>query len=78
MCQFKCILCVLELNYSRYKIIAQVLIGEQRGEGVRMATRCLWDAEADNYATQTFMSVWFFLILYKLFYIVTYFIFSLN
>jgi hypothetical protein len=57
MCQFKCILCVLELNYSRYKIIAQVLIGEQRGEGVRMATRCLWDAEADNYATQTFMSV---------------------
>jgi hypothetical protein len=47
----------LELNYSRYKIIAQVLIGEQRGEGVRMATRCLWDAEADNYATQTFMSV---------------------
>ena len=57
MCKFKCILCVLELNYSRYKIIAQVLIGEQRGEGVRMATRCLWDAEADNYATQTFMSV---------------------
>ncbi|XP_057367531.1 dynein light chain Tctex-type protein 2B-like [Daphnia carinata] len=47
---------IKELNYSRYKIIAQVLIGEQRGEGVRMATRCLWDAEADNYATQTFMS----------------------
>lgn len=52
---------VLELNYSRYKIIAQVLIGEQRGEGVRMATRCLWDAEADNYATQTFMSVSYYL-----------------
>ncbi len=51
----------LELNYSRYKIIAQVLIGEQRGEGVRMATRCLWDAEADNYATQTFMSVLYFI-----------------
>lgn len=47
----------LELNYTRYKIVTQVFIGEQRGEGVRMATRSLWDAEADNYATHTFMSV---------------------
>lgn len=45
-----------ELNYSRYKIIAKVLIGEQRGEGVRVATRCLWDPESDNYASSTFMS----------------------
>lgn len=59
---------VLELNYSRYKIIAQVLIGEQRGEGVRMATRCLWDAEADNYATQTFMSVSYYLRLKNVFF----------
>ena len=46
-----------ELNHTRYKIIVQVLIGEQKGEGLRIATRCLWDPEADNYASHTFISV---------------------
>ena len=46
-----------ELNYSRYKIVAQVLIGEQKGEGARMATRALWDTESDSYASHTFLSV---------------------
>ena len=36
--------------------MVQVLIGEQKGEGVRMSTRCLWDAEADNYASHTFLN----------------------
>jgi len=48
---------ILELNHTRYKIIVQVLIGEQKGEGLRIATRCLWDPEADNYASHTFISV---------------------
>lgn len=38
------------LEYDRYKFIVQVVIGEQRGEGVKVATRCLWDSDTDNYA----------------------------
>ncbi|XP_066933266.1 dynein light chain Tctex-type protein 2B-like [Clytia hemisphaerica] len=38
------------LEYDRYKFIVQVVIGEQRGEGVKVAARCLWDSDTDNYA----------------------------
>ena len=41
-------------NWQRYKIIVQVVIGEQRGEGVNMAARCFWDAHADDHAQDTF------------------------
>ena len=42
-------------NY-RYKIVVEVVIGEQRGEGVRMGTRCLWDSDTDSYASDVFMN----------------------
>ena len=32
----------------------QVVIGEQRGEGVNMAARCFWDAHADDHEMDTF------------------------
>jgi len=48
---------IQELNHTRYKIVVQVLIGEQKGEGLRISTRCLWDPDADNYASHTFISV---------------------
>jgi len=38
------------MEYDRYKIVVQVVIGEQRGEGVKFAARCLWDSDTDNYA----------------------------
>lgn len=44
------------LHYPRYKVLVHVLIGEQKGEGVRVATRCLWDAETDNYTSHTFLN----------------------
>jgi len=47
---------IQELNHTRYKIVVQVLIGEQKGEGLRISTRCLWDPDADNYASHTFIS----------------------
>uniref|UniRef100_A0A7S3ASZ1 Tctex1 domain-containing protein 2 n=1 Tax=Haptolina ericina TaxID=156174 RepID=A0A7S3ASZ1_9EUKA len=43
-----------ELELPRYKYVVQVLIGEQRGEGVRMGCRCFWDADTDNYAEDTY------------------------
>ncbi|KAL7686130.1 putative Tctex-1-like superfamily protein [Plasmopara halstedii] len=43
-----------ECNFPRFKYVVQVVIGEQRGEGVRMGCRCFWDAETDCYASETF------------------------
>ncbi|XP_076370276.1 dynein light chain Tctex-type protein 2B-like [Tachypleus tridentatus] len=45
-----------ELGFERYKMVVQVVIGEQRGEGVRIGSRCLWDSDTDNYASDIFMN----------------------
>jgi len=45
-----------DMNLERYKFVVQVVIGEQRGEGVRMACRCFWDSDSDNYASEKFIS----------------------
>ncbi|EDK97789.1 RIKEN cDNA 0610012D17, isoform CRA_c [Mus musculus] len=37
-------------------MVVQVVIGEQRGEGVFMAARCFWDADTDNYTHDVFMN----------------------
>ncbi|KER29612.1 Tctex-1 family protein [Opisthorchis viverrini] len=44
------------LNLSRYRYLVQVIIGEQRGQGVKVAYRCYWDADTDNYAEASFMN----------------------
>jgi hypothetical protein len=46
-----------ELDYPRYKIVVQVVMGENKLQGVRVASRCLWDPETDNFATYNFRSV---------------------
>ncbi|CAM9356191.1 unnamed protein product, partial [Sphacelaria rigidula] len=46
----------VEMNLARYKYIVQVVIGEQRGEGVRMGSRCFWDSETDNIANETYVN----------------------
>ena len=35
----------------RYKFVFQAVVGENVGQMVRSASRCLWDAEVDNVAT---------------------------
>ncbi|XP_043926230.1 dynein light chain Tctex-type protein 2B [Protopterus annectens] len=45
-----------EMGWDRYKLVVQVVIGEQRGEGVKMAARCFWDADTDNYAQDIYMN----------------------
>ncbi|XP_077440312.1 dynein light chain Tctex-type protein 2B [Vanacampus margaritifer] len=47
---------VKKLGFDRYKFVVQVTIGEQRGQGVKMSSRCLWDADTDNYAEDVFMN----------------------
>ncbi|XP_077554236.1 dynein light chain Tctex-type protein 2B-like isoform X1 [Haemaphysalis longicornis] len=43
-----------ELGFERYKYVVQVVISEQRGEGARMACRCLWDADTDVCVSEFF------------------------
>ncbi|XP_031163229.1 tctex1 domain-containing protein 2 [Sander lucioperca] len=47
---------VKNAGFDRYKLVVQVVIGEQRGQGVKMSSRCLWDADTDNYAEDVFMN----------------------
>ncbi|CAM9459432.1 unnamed protein product [Discosporangium mesarthrocarpum] len=44
------------MNLSRYKYVVQVVMGEQRGAGVRMGNRCYWDTDTDNCASETFIN----------------------
>ena len=46
----------LHSHTLRYKIVVEVVMGEQRGEGVRMGTRCLWDSDTDNFASDVFIN----------------------
>ena len=35
----------------RYKVVVQVTMGERKDQDVRVASRCLWNTETDNYAS---------------------------
>jgi len=37
----------------RYKLIFNVSVGENNGQGARQASRCLWDRDLDSSATAT-------------------------
>lgn len=43
-----------DLDIPRYKIIVQVVVCEQKGEGVNMGCRCLWDPDSDSMAIAQF------------------------
>ncbi|XP_050708069.1 dynein light chain Tctex-type protein 2B-like [Eriocheir sinensis] len=49
-----------EMNFPRYKYVVSVVIGELRGEGVKVGARCLWDADTDNYSSNMFLAETFF------------------
>ncbi|CAD7927274.1 unnamed protein product [Amoebophrya sp. A25] len=39
---------------ARYKVVTQVFILEQRGQGVRVGHRAFWDEETDSFATESY------------------------
>ena len=45
------------LKIQRYKVLVQVTLGELREQGIRVASRCLWDPSNDNYASAAFKNV---------------------
>ncbi|GFR89668.1 Tctex1 domain-containing protein [Elysia marginata] len=47
---------VKKLNFERYKIIVMVMIGEKKGQGIMVSSRCSWDDSVDNYVSHTFQN----------------------
>ena len=41
---------VKDLGFMRYKLVCNVIIGENSDQDMRMVSRCLWNAETDSYA----------------------------
>ena len=38
---------------QRYKYLVQAIVGQNKGQGVRMGSRQFWDKDTDNLATVT-------------------------
>lgn len=47
---------IKDLQFKRYKYIVNVVLGQQHGAGIKIGTRCIWDAEADTYAYDSFVN----------------------
>ncbi len=43
-----------ELQLPRYKLMVQVVLGENKGAGVQIGSRCLWDPNTDHMAEANF------------------------
>lgn len=43
-----------EFEFSRYKLVTQVLLGQDSDQCVQIASRCLWNHETDNFAAATY------------------------
>lgn len=48
---------VKQMGFKRYKFVVQVVVTSSSGQGLRIASRCLWDKNVDNYASCTFTNV---------------------
>ncbi|RYH29478.1 hypothetical protein EON65_08275 [archaeon] len=45
------------LGKSRFKVVVQTTIGQLHDQGIRVASRCLWDPTTDNYASCQYTNV---------------------
>ena len=53
---------VKQMNYTRYKLVIHVMLGQNLGQGLQMASRCVWDLDRDNSASLTFRTTELFVI----------------
>lgn len=42
------------LGYSRFKFVCSVTIGQNKGQGVRIASRSVWDTNCDQFVSESF------------------------
>lgn len=46
-----------ELDCERYKIVVDVNLGEFKGQGIKVASKSVWDTTTDTYASANFRNV---------------------
>ncbi|KAI8921151.1 Tctex-1 family-domain-containing protein [Powellomyces hirtus] len=51
---------VKKLEYDRYKYVVDVTIGEFKGQGIRVASRAIWDTTTDSHASASFKNATLF------------------
>ena len=51
---------VKQLNIERYKVVCLVTIGSKEAQGLRIASRCLWNDQFDTFVSACFDSEHFF------------------
>ena len=37
-----------KMNFKRYKILVHCIIGEKKGQGIKIGCRCMWDMTCDS------------------------------
>jgi hypothetical protein len=47
----------VEMNFDRYKFVVEVTLCEAKSQGIRSASRCLWDTTVDSCASAFFKNV---------------------
>lgn len=45
---------VREMHFPRYKIVCDVILGQNTDQGVHCTSRCVWNTSTDNYACATY------------------------
>jgi len=46
----------LALHLPRYKLVCAAVVGQNAGQALRHASRCLWDAHDDGFATASYQN----------------------
>jgi hypothetical protein len=41
---------VKDLEFPRYRIVCNVMIGQRKDQGIETSSRCIWDQKKDNYS----------------------------
>ncbi|XP_015775331.1 PREDICTED: tctex1 domain-containing protein 1-B-like [Acropora digitifera] len=44
------------LGYERFKFVCTVTIGQNKGQGVRVASRSVWNTDSDRFVSESFMN----------------------
>ncbi|XP_013408134.1 tctex1 domain-containing protein 2 [Lingula anatina] len=52
--QIKCR--VKDMGFRRHKLVVDVFLGQNCGQGIEVASRCVWDPSVDNFATASYQN----------------------
>ena len=45
-----------KMNFKRYKILVHCIIGEKKGQGIKIGCRCMWDMTCDSVVSASWES----------------------